>query len=82
MPVPWHRTVRTTDCQHHKRTMVERINAQAEALDIAHPKLRSGKAIAIRNTLMYVLIDLRALNRIRTAAQEAWPIAETATLAA
>jgi hypothetical protein len=53
-----------------KRTMVERINSQAEALDILHPKLRSGKAIANRNTLTYVLINLRALARLGLAAQE------------
>jgi hypothetical protein len=64
------------------RTMVERINSQAEALDIIHPKLRSGRAITNRNTLTYVLINLRALNRISTAAQEARPAAETVTLAA
>jgi len=64
------------------RTMVERINAQAEALDILHPKLRSGRAIANRNTLTYVLINLRALARLRTAAQEARPAAEVVTLTA
>jgi hypothetical protein len=53
-----------------KRTMVERINSQAEALDIVHPKLRSGRAIANRNTLTYVLINLHALKRMREAAQE------------
>lgn len=53
-----------------KRTMVERINSQAEALDIIHPKLRSRRAIANRNTLTYVLINLRALNRVRNAAVE------------
>jgi hypothetical protein len=56
-----------------KRTMVERINSQAEALDIIHPKLRSQKAIANRNTLTYVLINLRALTRVRTAAPEERP---------
>jgi hypothetical protein len=34
-----------------QRSMVERINSQAEALEIIHPKLRSGRAIANRNTL-------------------------------
>jgi hypothetical protein len=63
------------------RTMVERINSQAEALDILHPKLRRGGAIANRNTLTYVLINLRALWRIR-AAQEARPEAEQHALAA
>ena len=56
-----------------KRTMVERINSQAEALDIIHPKLRSHKAIANRNTLTYVLINLRALARVRNAALEERP---------
>jgi hypothetical protein len=62
------------------RTMVERINSQAEALDILHPKLRSGQAIANRNTLTYVLINLRALQRVRSAAREARPAAEGLTL--
>lgn len=53
-----------------KRTMVERINSQAEALGILHPKMRRGAAIANRNTLLYVLINLRALQRIRAAAAD------------
>ena len=65
-----------------KRTMVERITSQAEALDIIHPKLRSGRSIANRNTLTYVLINLRALKRMRTAAQEARPEADQISLAA
>lgn len=52
------------------RTMVERINSQAEALNILHPKLRRGRAIANHNTLTYVLINLRALQRLRAAAAE------------
>jgi hypothetical protein len=64
-----------------QRTMVERINSQAEALGILHPKLRRGRAIANRNTLTYVLINLRALARLR-AAQEARLTAEAQTLAA
>ncbi|HEU5014173.1 MAG TPA: transposase [Roseiflexaceae bacterium] len=65
-----------------QRTMVERINSQAEALDILHPKLRRGSAIANRNTLTYVLINLRALSRLRAAAQEGRPVAEPLTLPA
>ncbi len=64
-----------------KRTMVERVNAQAEALGILHPKLRRGQAIANQNSLTYVLINLRALQRIR-AAQEARPSASSTALAA
>jgi hypothetical protein len=35
------------------------------ALGIERPKLRNGKAIANQNTLIYVLINLRALHRVR-----------------
>lgn len=55
---------------YNQRTMVERVNSQAEALGILHPKLRRGSAIANQNTLTYVLINLRALARLRTAAEE------------
>jgi hypothetical protein len=48
-----------------QRTATERINSQAEALGIERPHLRSRQAIANRNTLIYVLINLRALQRIR-----------------
>lgn len=64
-----------------QRTMVERINSQAEALGMLHPKLRRGRAIANQNSLTYVLINLRALQRIR-AAQEQRPSTRTTTLAA
>lgn len=64
------------------RTMVERVNSQAEALDITRPKLRRGRAIANRNTLTYVLINLRALSRIRAAAVEGRPMADKLTLTA
>jgi len=65
-----------------KRTMVERINSQAEALDLLEPKLRRGTAIANRNTLTYVLINLRALARIRAATQEVRPGGDRVTLTA
>ena len=64
-----------------QRTMVERINSQAEALEIIHPKLRSGRAIANRNTLTYVLINLRALARLRAVQEERQRIAPTALAA-
>ena len=65
-----------------KRTMVERINAQAEALDMLHPKLRRGTAITNRNTLTYVLINLRALQRLRAATTEGPQAAEQLALSA
>lgn len=65
-----------------QRTMVERINSQAEALGILHPKLRRGQAIVNRNTLIYVLINLRALARLRQARVEEAPTLAALTLAA
>jgi hypothetical protein len=48
-----------------QRTATERVNSLAVELDIERPKLRNGQAIANHNTLIYVLINLRALQRIR-----------------
>jgi hypothetical protein len=48
-----------------QRTAVERINSQAKALGIERPHFRNGKAIANLNTLIYILINLRLLQRIR-----------------
>jgi len=59
-------------CQeiYHQRTAVERINSQAVALGIERPHLRSGSAIANRNTLIYILINLRFLQRLRQEQRE------------
>ncbi len=48
-----------------QRTAVERINSQAVALGIERPHIRNGQAIANLNTLIYLLINLRVLQRIR-----------------
>ncbi len=48
-----------------QRAAVERINSQAKALGIERPYLRNGAAIANQNTLIYILINLRLLQRIR-----------------
>ncbi len=50
---------------YRQRTADERINAQALALGIERPHLRNGAAIANRNTLIYTLINLRFLQRLR-----------------
>jgi hypothetical protein len=49
---------------YRQRTATERINSQATELGIERPKLRNGAAIANLNTLIYVLINLRALQRV------------------
>jgi hypothetical protein len=50
---------------YRQRTADERINSQALALGIERPHLRNGAAIANRNTLIYTLINLRFLQRLR-----------------
>jgi hypothetical protein len=50
---------------YRQRTAVERINSQAVALGIERPHWRNGRAIANLNTLIYTLINLRMLQRIR-----------------
>ncbi len=47
-----------------QRTATERINAQAVALGIEHPKLRTLRAVANQNSLIYILINLRAYHRL------------------
>ena len=49
---------------YQQRTATERINSQAVDLGIERPHLRNGKAIANQNTLIYLLINLRLLQRI------------------
>jgi hypothetical protein len=53
---------------YNQRTAVERINSQAVALGIERPHIRNGAAIANLNTLIYILINLRFLQRIRQKA--------------
>jgi len=48
-----------------QRTATERINSQAKELGIEQPYLRNRRAITNQNTLIYVLINLRALQRIQ-----------------
>jgi hypothetical protein len=55
---------------YNQRTAVERINAQAVALGIERPHLRNGAAIANQNTLIYILINLRFLQRLRAGQTE------------
>jgi len=47
-----------------QRTTVERIFSQAKALGIERPRLRNRQAIANQNTLIYLLINLRALQKV------------------
>ena len=50
---------------YNQRTATERINSLAKELGIERPRLRNGQAIVNQNTLIYVLLNLRALHRVR-----------------
>jgi hypothetical protein len=52
-----------------QRTATERLFSQALELGIERPKLRNGAAVANLNTLIYVLLNLRTLQRIRQRLQ-------------
>jgi len=55
---------------YRQRSATERINSQAVSLGIERPMLRNGKAITNINTLIYTLINLRFLQRLRSRLQE------------
>jgi hypothetical protein len=55
---------------YHQRTADERINSQAKELGIERPMLRRGSAITNQNTLIYILINLRGLQRVRVHKEE------------
>ena len=56
---------------YHQRTATERLNAQATALGIERPKLRNQHSITNRNSLIYLLINLRLIQRIRQRKSQA-----------
>jgi hypothetical protein len=56
---------------YRQRSAIERINAQAVALGIERPHLRNGQAITNHNTLIYVLINLRFLQRLKRGQPQA-----------
>ncbi|MFN8493500.1 MAG: hypothetical protein U0350_38225 [Caldilineaceae bacterium] len=64
-----HELDRTSPAYHHlykQRSASERINSLALELGIERPKLRNHRSIANQNTLLYVLLNLRAWQRLRT----------------
>jgi len=63
-----HQIERDSSLYHHvydQRTATERINSQAKELGIERPKLRNRQSITNQNTLIYVLLNLRALQRVQ-----------------
>ena len=50
---------------YRQRTSCERINSQAKDLGIERPKVRNRRSVEHLNTLTYVIINLKALQRAR-----------------
>src|ERR1700730_148827 len=46
-----------------QRTSCERINSQAKELGIERPKVHNGRSVKHLNTLIYLIINVRALQR-------------------
>ncbi|MBO0782023.1 MAG: transposase, partial [Ktedonobacteraceae bacterium] len=53
-----------------QRTSCERINSQAKELGIERPKVRNRRSVANLNTLTYVIINVRALDRAQSINRE------------
>ena len=51
---------------YNQRTACERINSQAQALGIERPKVRNGRSVAHLNTLIYLIINVRALVKAKS----------------
>jgi len=53
-----------------QRTWCERINSQAKELGIERPKVRNRRSVANLNTLIYISINLKALQRAKKINRE------------
>lgn len=51
---------------YHQRTACERINSQAQALGIERPKVRNIRSVRNLNTLIYLVINARALAKAKS----------------
>ena len=51
---------------YRQRTAAERINSQAKALGIERPQVRNSDSVHHLNTLTYIVINARALERVRS----------------
>src|SRR6185369_5541300 len=48
-----------------QRTSTERINSQAKEIGIERPAVRNGRSVRNLNTLTYIVINVRALQRAK-----------------
>jgi len=51
---------------YHERTGCERVNARAKELGIEHPRVRNGRSVANLNTLTYVIVNVRVLEKAKS----------------
>ena len=65
MRVALDRTSETYKAIYKQRTASERINSQGKALGIERPKVRNINSVRNLNTLTYIVINARALRRVR-----------------
>ncbi len=49
-----------------QRTSAERINSRAKELGIERPKVRNARSVANLNTLIYLIINVRALKKAKS----------------
>jgi hypothetical protein len=54
---------------YNQRTSCERINSQAQVLGIERPKVRNGRSVRNLNTLIYLVINVRTLDRAKSINQ-------------
>jgi hypothetical protein len=55
---------------YNQRTGAERINSRAKEWGIERPKVRNRRSVERINTLTYIIINLRALQKARSINQE------------
>ena len=51
---------------YNQRTACERINSQAQALGIERPKVRNGRSVRNLNTLTYLILNVRTLQKAQS----------------
>ena len=59
------------DLAYDDRTAAERINSQAKGLGIERPRLRRRSGVRNQNTLIYIVINLKTIQRVRATKAQA-----------
>ena len=54
---------------YNQRTGCERVNARAKELGIERPRVRNGRSVANLNTLIYVIVNVRVLEKAQSINQ-------------